>query len=359
MKKYIILAISTIAFVSIFTISGQLIKNDVNYVSIQEIKPTKVEDIVVSSGNIEYKTNKKLYSSYFGKVQNIVVSNGDEVNKGDLICEVLVTSDVSVNNFDESLLANETLSEFENYSTQEIYQQILNGNYDILDDYDKFLASDDYNQNVSPVTNQDKIDEVVKIYADASGTVSDLNYSNGEYIDLSKEIYTTISSDEFNVKLQIGEDKISKIEIGQPVEITSVVFEDDVFTGVISKINNEAEQKTTTTGKNTTVEVTVSIDSNNENLKNGYSAKCSIITSSKDNVYLIPYDIINVNENGEEFVYVYENGIATSKVIDTSKEYPQGVEVNKSFYSDNYIINTSVNLSDGEFVKITTESQVD
>ena len=361
MKKYIILAISTIIFISVFTIAAQIIKNDVTYVSIKKFSAVDVENTVVSTGNIEYKVNKKLYSSSIGKVERIYVKNGDYVKKGDLVAEILTGNNSSIYTGEkESVLASQDLSKFENISTEDIYQQLLLGNYDILDDYDKYLSNYNIsdNKNITQVNNENKINSLIKIYANENGTVTNINYFNNDFISTTKELFTIISQDKFNVKLQISEDKISKIKIGQPVEVCSIALNDTILNGKISNIDDEAKQKTTATGKDTTIEVTVSIKQNNNLLKNGYSAKCSIITDSKNDVYLIPYEFINVNENGEEYIYIYNNGIANIKKINTINEYTKGVEIADNINKNDYIIDCSVHLNDGEFVKIASESKV-
>ena len=77
---------------------------------------------------------------------------------------------------------------------------------------------------------------------------------------------------------------------------------------------------------------------NNENIKEGYSAKCKIITSQDDNVLVIPYESVLADDNGDEYVYKVIDSRAVKTYIQTSRELENGFEVLSGLNTSDTII---------------------
>lgn len=394
MKKYIVLGVSTVAFVAVFMLFGAFVVGSVPYVSVQKLQPTNVQDVVISTGTISYAVNEKVYSPYTGLVTDVFVTSGDVVKKGELIAKVTsVKKDMQSQSVDvlnkvlgenkkeeQGDLSSKLISDIfgstqstlvggavgeqlaEVYGTSEVYKQLLLGNYSILDEYDKYLEAE--NNEYKEVLAKENINQkanlnlIKEIYANANGVVSNFKCEKNSIVDVGKELLTIVSKDRMEVDLQIGEDKISQIKRGQKVEVSGVAFGKNKYMGTVSNISDIATLKTTATGKDTTVSVTVTLDDIDSKLKYGYSAKCSIITNSKENVCLIPYESINVSDSGQEFVYLYKNGIVNIVDVNTKNEYAKGVEISNKIDKENYIVTNAKELLDGEFVKINNERTV-
>ena len=52
----------------------------------------------------------------------------------------------------------------------------------------------------------------------------------------------------------------------------------------------------------------IKIKTNDERLKIGLTAKCSILLKEADDVYAVPYDAITTSMDGNSYITVKENG---------------------------------------------------
>ena len=118
------------------------------------------------------------------------------------------------------------------------------------------------------------------------------------------------------------------------------------YYGTVQSISNVATQTVSTSGQETVVEVVVTIDNVQSNLKAGLSAKCEIVVSQDKGRIIAPYEAVKAEENGQEYVYVYENGKAIKRIISTGKEFASGFEVTSGLQVGDHLIVTSEQLND-------------
>ena len=86
-------------------------------------------------------------------------------------------------------------------------------------------------------------------------------------------------------------------------------------------------------------------------LKPGYTAKTSIILSEPEMMTLVPYEIINQDENGE-YVYLLENNKAVKRYIQTGAELSEGIEIISGIKNGDYLINPVENCTEGDMILI-------
>lgn len=344
MKKYIVLGLATIIFISVFTFSGDLIKRNIPFVSVYCVTPQSVDDVVVSSGKIKYAKEKKIYAPANCIVKNLLVNEGKQVKAGEKLAELLIINEE--NNSKDSL-------------TKDVYSAVINGDYSMLDEYDKYLESIELSDDTyQEYAQQTAVQTTFDVCAPINGTVTNLKYSEGDYANAAGDMLTIVTGDKLEVKLNINEDRINSIKKGQSVTITGTAFEGEELNGTVTKISREATQTTTAAGNETTVGVIVAINNPSENIRPGYTAKCKIITNTNDSTLILPYSSINTEEDGSEYIWVYNNGLALKKSISTDKEYSDGIEVTKGVKSGEYVIVSNISLTDGSVVKVSENSAV-
>jgi HlyD family secretion protein len=135
-----------------------------------------------------------------------------------------------------------------------------------------------------------------KLTAPYDGIVLESNFSNGVYAGPGPAI--SIISSIFEVKSDINETDISKIKIGQEVNITLDAFPEQNFSGKVSSIAPISKN----IAGIITFEVTVSPDdTENPSFMYGISANLEIATLKIDNVLLVPIESV-YEENGKKYV---------------------------------------------------------
>ena len=145
-----------------------------------------------------------------------------------------------------------------------------------------------------------------KLTAPYDGIVLESNFSNGVYAGPGPAI--SIISSVFEVKSDINETDISKVKVGQDVDITLDAFPEQNFLGKVSSIAPISKN----TAGIITFEVTVTPDDNkNPSFMYGISANLEIATLKIENVLLVPADSV-YEENGKKYVDAIDISAAES-----------------------------------------------
>lgn len=168
-----------------------------------------------------------------------------------------------------------------------------------------------------------------------------LKYSNGKY--LTAEYDCVISSysvpesgsictssnyvevqnmETLVMTLNIDESEINSVKVGQEVEIQLNAYEDNTYTGTISKINSIGSYSTSGTTFTATVEF-----ENDGNIKLGMSASCTIIIEKAENVIAVPIEAVQTSDNKKYVVVVKDDGTTENVNIETGISNDSYVEI--------------------------------
>lgn len=108
-------------------------------------------------------------------------------------------------------------------------------------------------------------------------------------------IASVTAQEQVTVQITVDELDISKISIGQSVQITLDALSGEKFTGMVSEISNSG----TSEGGNSKFTVTVAV-SKTENMLPGMTAHVSIVLSTAENAVCIP--VAALTETGNQTV---------------------------------------------------------
>ena len=184
-----------------------------------------------------------------------------------------------------------------------------------LNKYKNALASRDAaeNSNISLEITNAKIKqaeaEVARIQADINervlrspfdGTVSFIGPQKGEIASSTDIAISLISPESYEIKIQIPEVDLSKIQVSQKTNITLDAYPGEVFTGSVTSID---PAETIVDGVSV-YEASVYFDVQDPKIKSGMTASVDISSGSKENVLRIQKQFIEKDEMGE-YVYVY------------------------------------------------------
>lgn len=314
-KKYIALLLSTALTITTIFLIGFCMIAATPVVDIFKVTKSKSDEIVQSTGKIGYINQKSIKAGYDCIVTDVLIKENDSVEKNDELLKVAVVelpSDIDINNISKLI--------------------------DKYKDYDVSKA------------------EYKTITAPESGTVSSLKVEKGDIVTKGSEFFTITDKSGLSVKLNINENQISKIKEGQSVSITGSAFDKKNYSGTVISIDDEAEETTTETGRETTVEVNVKVENPDEKIKRGYTAKCAIVTSSDESSIIIPYEALGSDSEGD-YVYKFEDGRAEKQYIIIESELTDGAKVKEGIKSGDRIIKNVSELSNQEIQTIHIESE--
>lgn len=308
MKRYCILFAFTLIASALILLSGQVIKNSILKADVVTMEPVSEEESVVCTGKVESVSNGNVYAPVNAVSKKVFVKVGDRVSAGQMLMTVSVSSGGS--DFQETYASHMDSPSFGSLSHPEETTQTLT--------------------------------------APAGGTVTGIAVTGpGYYVDPSKPAVEIRSSTGLQVRLNVNEAQISGIQEGQKAEITGTGFKNSTYSGTVKEISSEAKKLITTTGQETVVEVLVSVDKPGRDIKPGFSAKTKIITSDGASVLVAPYEAVQADEDGNEYVLRVVGGKTVKTPVVTGREFDGGFEVKQGLSAGDRIVADSETIQDG------------
>ena len=297
MKKYMVLAASTSLAIAAIVAVSSFSKPAAVDVSLYTVSAHTVRHTVDYTGRVESAESKSVYTEIACIAGDVLVKSGQMVEKGD----VLFTVDV---------------------------------------DATKQVASTLGGQGTIPGLDLDSLNLQKEVTAPVRGIVSSLNVTEGDITDTSKPCVVISSGEALQVKIGVPEKGLSHIYEGQEVTLSGVAFEKESYRGTVSEISPSARTQLNGSVSETVVDTTVTIDPEDvdDSLRVGLSAKASVTLEVSPNALIVPYDAVQQDDDGREYVYVYENGKAVKRVITTGNELVEGFEVKKGLSDGDQII---------------------
>jgi len=158
------------------------------------------------------------------------------------------------------------------------------------------------------------------IFAPASGSVTEVNGEIGENIGPDTVVVSLVVGDTLQIKLNIIEDKIVDVSLGQEAEITFDAIENQKFYGRIISID---PAETEVEGA-VYYETTIIFDEVDERIKSGMTANVLVKTAVKENTLYIPISAIQIKDNMKS-VQISENNKIISREVTTGIKDPAGM----------------------------------
>ncbi len=163
-------------------------------------------------------------------------------------------------------------------------------------------------------------DTIIK--APSTGVITKINYKVGEQSSLAEPALEMISEANFEIKVDIPESDIAKVQVGQKADITLDAFGDErIFGGTVTFI----EPAETNIQDVVYYKVTVQFKDKDQ-VKSGMTANLTIITASKEDVLIIPLRAIKQRAD-TKFVEVLENNLPAEKKVEVGLKGDSGIEI--------------------------------
>lgn len=174
------------------------------------------------------------------------------------------------------------------------------------------LAAEDVQEELSAAA------EGVK--SDFSGIITEMHAVEGATVQEGMQLFTVADSENVKVVVEAGKYDLEKLQEGQKADVT---IAGKVYEGVLSKISRIAANNAT---GNPVVKTEIHILNPDENIFLGLDAKVNIHMKRAENVVLVPYEAVNLDQEGD-FCYVVRNGIVEKQRIVTGVSSDTEVEV--------------------------------
>ncbi|MDC3130205.1 efflux RND transporter periplasmic adaptor subunit [Bacteroidota bacterium] len=276
-----------------------------------------IVETISATGKIQPQTEIKISADVSGEIVELFVKEGDDVMKGDLLLKIksdiylsiLERAEASLN----SSLANLLMAEAQFKEIQQNFnrnKKLIESEVISIADFEKIESQYKVSKlNVESakyaiISSEASVKEAkenlakTKIYAPKNGTISRLNIEIGERVVGTAqmngtEILSLANLNEMEVVVEVNENDILNVEIGDKVDIEVDALANQNFKGIVSEIANSADYVGISADQLTTFKVKIEIV-DVANFKPGMTATVDIITARLDNVLSVPIESITL-----------------------------------------------------------------
>ncbi|MEG2597531.1 MAG: HlyD family efflux transporter periplasmic adaptor subunit, partial [Oscillospiraceae bacterium] len=281
MKKYAVLTAITFSIMagllSVFALAEAFLPN----VSIVALRKMPYTDTVTVNGTLETVKKKEVLLDFPIVPSEVMAQVGKVVKVGDVLAKI----DINATKNAIAKLAHQ-----------------------YLDLVPAELKSALENFDLEGVLKQDSFP--TEIVSTVSGTVTSLALTEGTLSFPRSAVATVETTNALRGRFFVSENDAEKIREGKKVLFTANATEDTLFSATIIAVAPAAYQRFSGLSYDTVVDVVAKMDASYSALKSGYTIKGKVPISEEREVSMLPYEAIQQDENGTEYVYIYQNGNA-------------------------------------------------
>jgi multidrug efflux pump subunit AcrA (membrane-fusion protein) len=183
------------------------------------------------------------------------------------------------------------------------------------------------------------------VYSPINGYVSDRPADLGEYVSTTSKVATVVKINPLRVRIDIPEQAIPVVNVGQTVSVTTSAWPDRNFSGRLARISPNVSP----TSRTLTVEAEV--ENSSGVLKPGQFATVRILQSRAAPAVLVPSRAVRT-ESGVSRVFVIKDGRAQERQVQLGQSEGDLVEIKSGVAAGETVATGNVEqLSDGAAVK--------
>ena len=314
------------------------------------------ENVVSCNGTLHAAQQYQIVTDSPAAIKSLAVEMGDYVLSGQLLAELEpVQSGFSwMNTLPQNLQINMELisSILSVYGLEAVFKQtgILSAS-----DIGEIFGEAASTVAISTVSEQEK-----DIRAPVSGVVTSVPLTVNQVAAAGDTVLMIADISSYKVLVSVREGDIYKIELGDLATVRGVGFAGKSYTGYVSKIYPTARKTISSTANETVVDVEITLECADDNIKPGFSAKVEITGGNQYQMLTVPYEAVRQDENNNEYVYTYENGRLRKRVIVTGTEMINEVEILEGIEENSIVIfNPDDVEGEGAMINIKGRADVD
>ena len=304
------------------------------------IKQVNLESLSIQSTYVGYLLPNKrvlMRSEIDGVIEKIDFEEGDEITKGKRLV------DISTKEHRLKLkiaITNSNLADINIKRDEKLAAQNLISNAQ-LDQTKTRAESASLNKELAEISlNKSLISSPLK------GTIKTRHIKVGEFVRKGDKLVEILDIDRILVKVNIPEQEILSIQVGQNVEVALYIMEKKTFLGRVKNIGLEADSS------NRTFPVEISVDNKERQLRAGMLARATFTKNVDQDQIVIPRHTILERDQGR-VVYVFDDGKAFRRDITIGLSQQDQVQVVQGLNKGELIVvEGHTKLTDGEEVNV-------
>jgi len=309
-KTWVILGIVVLLGVLVVANLAMKRKPKGQKVDVAVAKLDSLVQTVSASGKIQPKVEVNISANVSGRILYLGADEGDKVTKGQLLVKIE----------DETYNAQLQQMRYALMSTQASLDEAQSQLRRTMELYDANLSSDaeleakqaavrrfeaDVERLKANVTQAEDNLRKTRIYSPIDGIVTRLNKEIGEMAigaTFSEDVILVVSKlDQMEVNVEVNENDVILVALGDPVKIEVFAIPDTSFRGTVTEIAHSGIVRGQGSAEEVTnFEVTVAVNDFVPELRPGMSATVEIETDRRDRTLVLPQEAVTVRSLKEE-----------------------------------------------------------
>jgi multidrug efflux pump subunit AcrA (membrane-fusion protein) len=248
---------------------------------------------------------------------------------------LIESGDVSKSNYDEQKAQRDQL--------QQQYEAV------VTQARQNFAAIQTARAGVAAARSQE--DQARKAIADArviapiSGFVADRPADVGEYLSTSSKVATIVKTNPLRVRIDVPEQALPNIKVGQSVSVTTSAYPDRNFSGRVARLSPNV------TAASRTLTVEAEVENSRNELKPGQFATIRILQPQTEAAVLVPSRAVR-SEGNVSRVFVIKDGRAEQRLVQLGQADGDLVEIKTGVAANEQVATSNVDqLIDGSPVR--------
>lgn len=183
------------------------------------------------------------------------------------------------------------------------------------------------------------------VFSPIDGYVGERTADLGEYVSPTQKVATIVRVNPLRIRIDIPEQAISEVKVGQAVSVTLSAWPDRNFSGRIARISPNV------TPSSRTLTLEAEIENSSGELKPGQFASVRIMQSRSQPAVLIPARAV-LTESGVGRIFVIKDGYAQQRAVQLGQTEGDLVEVKSGVAAGELVATSNTDqLSDGMAVR--------
>lgn len=303
------------------------------------------------NGSIEGKTSATISAKLAGRIEQVMVKEGQHVSAGDALARlesvelansVRTAQDVVTKAKISYDLAMTDYNRYQTLYTQgAISQQTLDAA-----EAKKRIAQADLSSAQNSQSSAEQQFGYGVITAPVDGVVANVTVTAGQVVSPGAALMVVEDIGEVYAVVNIEQKDLGLIKQGQPAEVTVDTYADKVFAGTVEMINPEAGSA------NRMFRTKVKVDNTDGTLKGGMFSKVQLATGEATQILVVPQAAI-IQKQGIYYVFTVANDKATRRQVEVGSAKGDNIEIRSGLQpGDKLAVSNVSQLKDGDLVKI-------
>ena len=319
------------------TIENQASQDPMIPVSIIEVKPAPMQDVILLPGTTEAWQDVQVSADTAGRIEWIGPREGERVNKGDLLVKIDVSAlkaalDHAAAQFklaDDLYQRRRRLFERKIIAKEELDQSETQRTL-AATDYEQIKVRYDHGFPRSPI----------------SGIINHLYVDTGEFIDTGKPLADIVNIDRIKINVQVPELDIRFVLRGQKTPVRIDAFPERELSGGVDFVAFKADPATKTFLVRTLIENPYG------DIRPGMIARVVFVRQIIPDALAAPLFAL-VDKGGERLVFVEKDGVAHSRTVSIGVIEGDRVQVTSGLSpGDHLIVKGQTEVEDGMKVSV-------